>query len=428
MKGVLDDGDTLDHLLERDGGGSLNTADRALARAIAATTLRRKGQIDKVLAQLMQKPLGKRGGDAMHILRVASAQILFMDVPDHASVSLAMDIAKADHKARHFSKLINGVLRSLTRQRDEIIANLLPRDILPDWLCESWGQAYGAINRNQMAEALCSEPYLDIRTKGDPGAWVKTLDGMLLKSGTIRLKTRGAVRELEGFKEGEWWVQDIAASLVTALFGDVTGRNIADLCAAPGGKSAYLCARGASVTAVDISADRLTRLKDNLDRLKLTADVVQADILAWQPDQLFDGVLLDAPCSATGTARKHPDALWLKTAELPRRLVGIQRSLLKKATGLLKPGGTLIYATCSLQQEEGEEILDFIRDENLPLTLDPIAAHEVFDISDIIRNDGTIRILPHHKPFDERNEDCVDDPCLLGMDGFFIVRMRKTVV
>lgn len=423
---VLDEGQPLEYLLDRNSDDAMPANDRALARAIAATTLRRKGQIDRALGSLMQKPLGRRGGGAMHVLRIAAAQILFMEVPDHASVSIAMDIAKADHKARHFSKLINGVLRAMTRQKEELLADMKPRDILPEWLARTWTKTYGAATCEDMATALSHEPYLDISVKPQAADYAPIVGGELLPNGSIRLKSRGMVSDLAGFDEGDWWVQDMAASLAPALLGDVSGKRVADLCAAPGGKSAYLVARGAKVTAVDVSAERLKRLDENLTRLQLSADVIEADIEKWIPDDLYDCVLLDAPCSATGTARRHPDILWLKSPELVARLVLIQRSLLKRAVDFLKPGGTFVFCTCSLQPEEGEAILDFIKQEALPLELVPITPQELGGFSDILQPDGSIRTRPDHRPLAQDVSSVANDSFFTGLDGFFMAKFQKS--
>lgn len=413
---MLDDGEPLEYLLDRKTLDDLPSNDRNLARAIASTTLRRRFQIDKILNQSMQKPLGKRGGPAMHVMRMAIAQILFMDVADHAAVSTAMTLAKNDYKAKHFAKLINGVLRNIAREKDTIFQTLEPLDILPDWLCQSWESAYGKQAVQKMAEALCHEPYLDIVTKQDPASWAETLEGTLLPTNTIRLKARGAIPELPGFADGAWWVQDTAASLAPSLLGDVRGKSVADLCAAPGGKTAYLASRGAHVTAVDSSATRIAKLEENLKRLHLTAKCINHDVLTWQPDELFDAILLDAPCSATGTIRKHPDILSLKNAQQIDQMANLQRSMLKAAIRILKPDGVLVFCTCSLQRTEGEAILDFIASKKLPLLISPIQPDEIGGQSDLVQKDGTIRTLPHHLE--------QSDPVMSGMDGFFMVRFQ----
>lgn len=414
---VLDDGEPLEHLLDHEGDTVLAANDRALARAIASTVLRRRFQIDQILAALMEKPLGKRGGVAMHIMRLAVAQILFMEVPDHAAVSVAMDIAKSDHKARHFSRLINGVLRQLIRERESVLAALQPRDILPAWLSESWEKAYGHDVRDLIAESLCHEPYLDLAHK--PGVDISDLGGVTLPTGAIRLKLKGSVPDLPGFAHGDWWVQDAAASLAASLLGDVEGCHVLDLCAAPGGKAAFLASRGADIVALDVSAARLVKLKDNFKRLKLKAQTVTCDVMDYQPDTLFDAVLLDAPCSATGTARKHPDIFSLKSPAQVSVMATLQKKMFKRAVGFLKPGGTLIYCTCSLQVEEGEAILSTITKDELPLDILPVTPAETGGVSEIIRADGTIRTLPYHMR--------QGDPVFSGMDGFFIARFQKHV-
>ena len=413
---VIDEGEPLEYLLDRKVLDELPPNDRSLARAITSTTLRRRFQIEKILSGYMQKPLGRRGGPAMHLLRLAVAQILFLDVADHAAVSTTMEIAKSDHKAKHFSKLINGVLRTIGREKEEILANLDPIDILPEWLCKTWVRAYGKKTVADMASALCHEPYLDIATKSDPKKWAETLEGVALPTGSVRLKSRGAVPNLSGFEEGEWWVQDTAASLAPSLLGDVNGKTVADLCAAPGGKTAYLASKGALVTAVDSSAPRLEKLTENLKRLKLEADCVTNDVTTWKPAQLFDAILLDAPCSATGIVRKHPDILSLKAEQQISQMAALQRKILKASVAFLKPGGTLVFCTCSLQPEEGEAILDYIETENLPLKLDPISADEIGGVSQLIQENGTIRTLPHYLE--------QADPVLSGIDGFFMARFQ----
>ena len=267
-----------------------------------------------------------------------------------------------------------------------------------------------------MAAALCHEPYLDIATKSDAEKWAEELDGLALPTGSVRLKSRGAVPNLSGFEDGEWWVQDTAASLAPSLLGNVNGKTVADLCAAPGGKTAYLASRGARVTAVDSSTPRLEKLTENLKRLNLKAECVTSDIMTWKPEQLFDAILLDAPCSATGIARKHPDIFSLKDAQQIPQMAALQRKILKASVAFLKPGGTLVFCTCSLQPEEGEAILDYIEAENLPLKLDPIKSDEVGGVSQLIQENGTIRTLPHYLEH--------ADPVLSGIDGFFMARFQ----
>ncbi len=423
---VLVDKKPLEYLLDRSADDGLDDRDRALARAIAATSLRRKGQIDKIVSRFMKKPLGKRGGKAPFILLTGATQILFMDVPDHAAVSLAMNIAKRDERAKHFFRLINAVLRQIAREKEEILSALNPMDILPDWLLKNWSRAYGRDICLQMAKALSHEPYLDVRLKDNCSStqWAEKLEGHVLSNGSIRLAHAGNVQKLAGFDEGLWWVQDFSASLAATILGDVGNKNIADLCAAPGGKSALLADRGGKVTAVDISGLRLETLKENLNRLSLPVTSCKQDILKWESEECFDHILLDAPCSATGTIRKHPDIFWLKNSDSLETLIPLQRKLLEKATALLKTGGRLVFCTCSLQKEEGEDVIDFIRDKALPLKFLPISLKEVGGLSDLLNDNGTVRCRPDISPLVNKQKE-LDNPNLTGMDGFFIARFEK---
>ncbi|MGH6620360.1 MAG: RsmB/NOP family class I SAM-dependent RNA methyltransferase, partial [Alphaproteobacteria bacterium] len=263
------------------------------------------------------------------------------------------------------------------------------------------------------AQAERGEPGLDITVKSDPVGWAERLGGELLPTGTIRLVPHGPVFELPGFTEGEWWVQDTAASLPAKLLHAGPGQRVADLCAAPGGKTAQLAAAGAEVTAVDRSPARLARLRENLRRLRLDARVVEADAATWRPDRPADAVLLDAPCTATGTIRRHPDIARIKTPGDVARMPAVQDRLLRAAVEMTAPGGRLVYATCSLQPEEGPDRIAALLREGAPVRLDGISATELPGLSSAIRPDGTVRTLPCH--WKE----------LGGIDGFFIARLAR---
>jgi 16S rRNA (cytosine967-C5)-methyltransferase len=416
---VLDKRQALDATLESDTVfTALAVRDRAFARAIVGTALRRHGTIAAALATLMAtRP--PRAGNLDRILEIAAAQILFMRTADHAAVSLAVDQVAADRNARHFKGLANAVLRRLVRERDALLPQLHAVNLdTPDWLWQRWSATYGEATAWQMADAHMLEPALDISVKSDAEGWAEKLGGIVLPTGTVRLVPAGPVEAMAGFGDGQWWVQDAAAALPARLLGEVAGKHIADLCAAPGGKTAALAAAGAHVTALDISTERLRRLGDNLKRLALDAELVRADVMQWNvaDDALFDAVLLDAPCSATGTIRRHPDVAYLKKPEDIAGLAALQRRMLARAASFLRPGGTLVYCTCSLEPEEGEAHLAALAD--LPLTLDPVGAREVGGLAEIVTSDGAIRTLPSHLAHAE-------DPRLGGLDGFFIMRLRK---
>lgn len=415
---VLGEGRPLDAQLDSASSplAGLAAQDRSLARAIVATALRRHGQIEAALGGLMERRLPKSAGSLPWILQTAAAQILFMEVPDHAVVSLAVQAAGADPKARHFKPLANGVLRNLVRRRDELLAAQDEARLnAPDWLWQRWVAAHGEAAAHAIASAHLEEAPLDLSVKGDGAAWAERLGGTLLPGGTVRLNAKGRIEALPGYREGAWWVQDFAATLPARLLGDVAGREVLDLCAAPGGKTAELAAAGAKVTAVEIAPSRVARLKENLKRLRLDADCVTADALAYDPGRTFDAVLLDAPCSATGTIRRHPDIPWLKSAGDIAALAKAQRAMIEKAVGLTRPGGTLVFATCSLEPEEGEEQAKAAL-ADLPLEPLPIGDGEIAGLSPDWIAGGWLRTMPQMQPA----------PGVAGgMDGFFAARFRR---
>ncbi|HZP20944.1 MAG TPA: transcription antitermination factor NusB [Bauldia sp.] len=415
--GVLDRKRPLDQLLEPGGIAlydSLPARDRRLAYAIAVTALRRHGEVDALLGRLIERR-PRRAGRLYRVLEVAAAQLLFMDVPDHAAVSIALEQLAADSEAVHFKGLANAVLRRMARERETLLAGLDPRLNAPAWLSERWALAYGEETASRIAAAHLGEPPLDLTVKGDAEGWAAKLGGIVLPTGGVRLIPSGPIDELPGYGDGEWWVQDAAAALPARVLGDVGGKRVADLCAAPGGKTAQLAAAGAEVTAVDISAHRLTRLKQNLARLRLKAETVTADVLAWSPPAPFDAILLDAPCTATGTIRRHPDVPWLKQPGDAAKLARLQAAMLARAATWLKPGGTLVYCTCSLEPEEGEAEVPVA--EAAGLRVKPIAAREIGGLAEAITERGFVRTLPFQL--------AGPDPRLSGLDGFFIARLEK---
>jgi len=360
-------------------------------------------------------PQAPRVGTA---LLIGAAQILFLDVPDHAAVDLSVRLAQADRYATHFAGVVNAVLRRLAREGKERLAALDVTTLdTPDWLMARWTAAYGAETARAIAVAAVHEPALDLTVKSDPQSWAEKLNGRVLPTGTVRTIAHGAVTALPGFAEGAWWVQDAAAALPARLLGDLRDRRVADLCAAPGGKTAQLTAAGAEVVAVDRAPARLKRLGDNLARLSLRAELVCADVTEWNPEGAFDAVLLDAPCSATGTIRRHPDIPWNKSAADIDKLSALQRRLLSRASALTRAGGTLVYCTCSLELEENERIVTdlLVRDDTVQRL--PIAPHEVFGHTEFINADGDLRTLPCQLP------DA--DSRFAGLDGFYAARLVK---
>ena len=412
----------LDEQLEQSDLGALPERDRALVRTIVATVLRRLGTLRYLLAVLLEKGLPPSAPKVEDILLIGAAQILFLDVPDHASVDLSVRLAQADPHASHYSGLVNGVLRKLARDGKARLAGLdTVRLDTPDWLMQRWIAHYGEGTARAIAMAHTQEPALDLTVKSDPAAWAEKLSGRVLDTGTVRMIASGPIPQLLGYEEGEWWVQDAAAALPARLLrnslGEPAGKTVADLCAAPGGKTAQLALAGAQVTAVDRSAPRLGRVRQNLARLKLGAEIVRADAAAWQGGP-FDAVLVDAPCSSTGTIRRHPDIPWLKSEADLVKLVALQTRLLDRAAALLKPGGTLVYCTCSLEPEEGEDQISALLQRNPALRRSPIRADELGGHGELLNPQGELRTLPCYWAYDP-------EPRMGGLDGFFAARIIR---
>ncbi|MGB3038714.1 MAG: RsmB/NOP family class I SAM-dependent RNA methyltransferase, partial [Methyloceanibacter sp.] len=349
LSAVIDKKQPLDDILSRSLATGwmfdLPARDRALARAIVATSLRRRGEIDRVLDTFLERGMPDKGGKLYPILLSGAAQLIFLKTPPHAAIDLAVRLAQWDSRARRYDKLVNAVLRRVAKEGDSIVASLdAPRVNTPDWLWDRWVARYGAERAQAIAAANLIEPPLDLTVKSDPQHWAIEMSGRVLPNRSVRLLPKGRIEALPGFEQGAWWVQDAAASLPAHLMGDVAGKRVADLCAAPGGKTAQLALAGASVAAVDISKTRLKTLSANLARLGLAATTVAADAATWSPEERFDAVLLDAPCSSTGTIRRHPDIPYLKSPKDIDALAALQARLLDDATALLKPGGTLVYS------------------------------------------------------------------------------------
>jgi 16S rRNA (cytosine967-C5)-methyltransferase len=420
LDGVLRRRSPLDEQLSgktaHPGLPGLADRDRALMRRLVATVLRRLGTLRHLLGGFLDKGFPADAPRAETILLIGAAQILWLEVPDHAAVDLAVRLAQADRRAARYAGLVNAVLRRVTQNRAAIDLAESTRDT-PAWLLKRWTAHYGAETGRAIAIANGHEPALDLTVKGNAESWAERLRGRVLPTGTVRTVAHGAVSMLPGFTEGAWWVQDAAASIPARLLGDVRGLAVADLCAAPGGKTAQLCVAGAQVTAVDRSPARIARLKENLERLGLTAETHVADALEWQGGP-FDAVLVDAPCSATGTIRRHPDVPWLKGEADLTQLTSLQQRLLDRAVSLVKPGGRVIYCVCSLEPEEGETQVAALLARNPNVARAPLVAAEVFGHAEFLSAEGDLRTLPQMLP------DA--DPHLGGMDGFFGVRLVRT--
>lgn len=405
---VMDRGRALEDALEQTPSfNALEGRDRAFARALVTAGLRRLGSVNAVLSRFLQRPLPDDAYHGRALLHIGATQLLVLGTPAHAAVGETVEAANSLREARGFAKLMNAVLRRVSRDGAEILASLPPGADLPPWLYTRWRAAYGE-TAPRIAEALLQEPPLDISVKDDAAGWAEKLGGVLTPTGSVRLASHAPVDTLPGFHDGAWWVQDAAAALPAHLLGDVRGKRVLDLCAAPGGKTLQLAAAGARVTAVDKSDARLNRLRENLARTKLSAEVIAADALQFRAEP-FDAVLLDAPCTSTGTLRRHPDVAWLRRPTDVRALAELQSKLVAAAAALLKPGAPLVYAVCSLEPEEGEGVIaDALK---RGWKRDPFRAGDVPGADDFITSAGDLRTLPARWPE------------IGGLDGFYAARL-----
>jgi 16S rRNA (cytosine967-C5)-methyltransferase len=425
LDGVLRRHRPLDELIDLAANpalAALADRDRALVRHLAATVLRRLGTLRYILGLFLDRGLPADAPRAETALLIGTAQILWLEVPDHAAVDLAVRLVQADRRAARYAGLVNAVLRRVARDGAKHLAGVDTTLLdTPNWLMGRWATTYGTQTARAIAAANAQEPALDLTVKSDPAAWAAQLGGRVLATGTVRALVHGPVPGLPGYPDGAWWVQDAAAALPARLLGDVGGKTVADLCAAPGGKTAQLAAAGARVVAVDRAQSRIDRVALNLKRLGLAAEIVTDDILnpdfARWPVTEFDAILLDAPCSSTGTIRRHPDVPWRKQPDDIATLAAMQRAMLVRAAELLKPGGLLVYCTCSLEPEEGIEVVTDFLARDARFRRWPVAAAELDGIQELLTPAGDLRTLPCH--FAD------PDPRMAGLDGFFAARLER---
>ena len=396
--------------LELERLADLDLRDAAFARALASQALRHFGALEAVIRHFVPKPLPPhKAGPAMEILLLGAAELLILKGAAHAAVDAANRLAAADRKAVHFKPLINAVLRRLAREGEAVCATLdAPRLDTPDWLWTRWTAQYGEQTTRAIATAHRSEAPLDITLKS-PDA--RAPEGVALTGLTRRIMQPGRIEDLAGFAEGGWWVQDVASALPARLLGDVKGRRVIDLCAAPGGKTLQLAAAGADVIAVDADAARLARVRANLARTGLSATLIAADARDVRETAPF--VLIDAPCTATGTIRRHPDLPWIKEAGDVAARAALAYDILEHGAALVEPGGLLVFAVCSLEREEGEEQIAAFLSGHREFTRAPVTADELWGHAEWISPQGDLRTLPCHLA--EQG----------GMDGFYAARLRR---
>ncbi|HLZ74304.1 RsmB/NOP family class I SAM-dependent RNA methyltransferase [Phenylobacterium sp.] len=397
----------MDEGLSHPALAALDGRDRAFARALVMATLRHLGPIDSALQARVKKPPPDK---VVQILRLGVAQAFVLKTPAHAAVTTSVDLVAQDRSLQMFKGLVNAVLRGLLREPPQLDD---PESMAPSWLYARWRSAFGPDEARKIAAVIAQEPATDLSLK-DPArgeALAAKLEAKVLPGGTLRTERRGDLATWPEFAEGAWWVQDASAAIPARLLGVRAGETALDMCAAPGGKTLQLAAAGAKTVALDRSAVRLKRVAENLARMELTAEVAATDAATWPDKRSFDAVLLDAPCSATGTFRRHPDVLWAAKPSDVAGMAAVQSKLLDAAARRTKAGGRLVYCVCSLEPEEGEGQVAAFLGRTPGMTLDPIAAGEGGAPDASVRRDGTLRILPHH----------IEG----GTDGFYVARFRK---
>jgi 16S rRNA (cytosine967-C5)-methyltransferase len=397
----------LEAALETGRFASLGAQDRGFARALVMAALRHLGPIDRALAARLDREPPE---PVRMILRLGAAQLFWLDTPTYAAVDSSVALADAGKATRGFKALVNAVLRRLAREGAPVDD---PAILAPPWLLARWRAAYGEADALAVAATIAAEPATDVtpRDPADAPALAEALEAEPLPGGSLRRAARGRVEDWPGFAEGRWWVQDAAAAVPARLLAARPGEHVLDLCAAPGGKTLQLAAAGAAVTALDRSAARLKRLADALTRTGLVAETVVADAEIWGDARLFDAVLLDAPCTSSGTFRRNPDVLWTLSPRDIAKLAQVQSRMLDAAAARVKPGGRLVYCVCSLEPEEGEaQVRAFLKrhPEFATAPADPaVCGAPVASLT----AEGWLRILPHHLEG--------------GLDGFFVAALVR---
>ena len=395
----------------------LEPRERAFAHLLTNSVLRNLGALDEVIDLLLARPLA--GPDTVRlrmVMRLAAAQLLLLETKDYAVVSNAVSMVETLGGGRYCS-LVNALLRNMARRKQTLLPDRQKhlRLSTPHWLWQSWGQLFGEQARDDIAEQHMLSPLLAVSVKDDPAQWQERLQARQIFGNSLVLSEGARVREIEGFAEGAWWVQDPAAALPVRAFKNVENTEILDLCAAPGGKTCQLAAAGARVTALDYSHERLKTLQENLERTGFAEKTrsILVDLEDFSEKKLYEGVMLDAPCSGTGTIRRHPDILHLKSQGEVKRLQALQCRLLKAAWRSVASGGLLVYTCCSLQREEGEAVVERCMPNLAGAELLPFSIEEVFGREHFITKEGFLRTLP----FFEKD--------MGGMDGFFAAKIKK---
>ena len=380
---------------------------RSETKFILSALCRKLFEIDNIIDQLTDKNISPRNIMVRNCIRIALIELIDLDRPAYAVINSWVEIAKNKKRLMHFSKLINALLRKFLKNKTK--SNLIVEKKVPGWLWNSWSNTYGKIEASKIIEASLTEPPLDISYVDQENNFLQLQNTL---PGSFRLKNPGKINEIEGFKEGRWWVQDVGATIPVNILGDINNKEVLDLCSAPGGKTMQLLAKGANVTSIEISKKRIGTMQENFQRTQLKPEIICADILKWTSDKKYDFILLDAPCSATGTIRKNPDLIHIKEQHDLKQNIQLQKLLLQRAISFLSSAGVLVYCVCSLEIEEGEDQIEAFLAENSTISLMPIDDKEFPEYKHFINPRGYLRTLPHLQ---------VDG----GIDGFFISKLYK---
>ena len=380
---------------------------RSETKFILSALCRKLFEIDNIIDQLTDKNISPRNIMVRNCIRIALIELIDLDRPAYAVINSWVEIAKNKKRLMHFSKLINAILRKFLKNNTK--SNLIVSKKIPGWLWNSWSNTYGKIEANKIIEASLTEPPLDISYVDQENNFLQLQNTL---PGSFRLKNPGKINEIEGFKEGRWWVQDVGATIPVNILGNINNKEVLDLCSAPGGKTMQMLAKGANVTCIEISKKRIDTMQENFHRTQLKPEIICADILKWTSDKKYDFILLDAPCSATGTIRKNPDLIHIKEQHDLKKNIQLQKLLLQRAINFLSSTGVLVYCVCSLEIEEGEDQIEAFLAENEAISLMPIDEKEFPEYKHFIEPRGYLRTLPHLQ---------VDG----GIDGFFISKLYK---
>ena len=380
---------------------------RSETKYILSALCRKLFEIDNIIDQLTNKNISPRNIMVRNCIRIALIELIDLDRPAYAVINSWVEIAKNKKRLMHFSKLINAILRKFLKKNTK--SNLIVSKKIPGWLWNSWSNTYGKIEANKIIEASLTEPPLDISYVDQENNFLQLQNTL---PGSFRLKNPGKINEIEGFKEGKWWIQDVGATIPVNILGDINNKEVLDLCSAPGGKTMQMLAKGANVTCIEISKKRIDTMQENFHRTQLKPEIICADILKWTSNKKYDFILLDAPCSATGTIRKNPDLIHIKEQHDLKKNIQLQKLLLQRAINFLSSTGVLVYCVCSLEIEEGEDQIEAFLAENEAISLMPIDEKEFPEYKHFIEPRGYLRTLPHLQ---------VDG----GIDGFFISKLYK---